>query len=51
MHPEWLYPHSPDRSIAVDTLVREEPDEEEEEEEEGNDDDGDDDVEDDGYSE
>ena len=54
MHPEYVFPHSPDRSIAVDKLVREQPDEEEEEEDEGNDDDDDDDdddMEDDGYSE
>ena len=51
MLPECLDPPSPDRSIAVDKLVREQPDEEEEEEDEGNDDDDDDDVEDDGYSE
>ena len=54
IYPEFLDPADSDRSIAVDVLVRQEPEEEEDEEEDENDrkeDADDDDQDDDGYSE
>ena len=55
MNPEYLDPDSSDRSVAVDILVRQEPDEdeneEEEEEDEGDAKEEDDEESDDGYSE
>jgi hypothetical protein len=55
MRPRYLDPDSCDRPVAVDVLVREEPDEEEDEEEEEEDDDEgddqDDENDDEGYSE
>ena len=54
MHSECLDSDTPDRSVAVDVILRQEPDEEEDEEEEEDDDDGKDDNDDDGdegYSE
>jgi hypothetical protein len=52
MNPEYLDPDSPDRSAAVDILLRQEPDEDENEEKEDEDEGDDDDEEtDDGYSE
>ena len=53
IHPECLDSDPSDRSVAVDVLLRQEPDEEEDEEEDegdGKQDDDDDDT-DDGYSE
>ena len=54
IHPECPDSDPSDRSVAVDVLLRQEPDEEEEEEDEGDgtedDDDDDDDKDDDGYS-
>jgi hypothetical protein len=52
IHPEYLGLDHSDREVAVDVLVRQEPDEEEEEDDgDGEEDDDDDDKEDDGYSE
>jgi hypothetical protein len=53
IHPECPHLEPFDRSVAVDVLLRQEPDEEEDEEEDGGDDkeEDDDDVGDDGYSE
>ncbi len=56
IHPECLDSDPSDRSVAVDVLLRQEPDEEEDEEEEedegdGKQDDDDEDGNDDGYSE
>ena len=52
IRPEYLDPDPPDRWVAANVLVRQEPDEEEEENEgDGNEDDDDDDKDDDGYSE
>ena len=53
IRPEKPGPESTDRSVAVDVLLRQEPDEEEDEEEDENDskEDDDDGDEDDGYSE
>ena len=53
IHPECLGSDPPDRSVAADVLLRQEPDEEEDEDEDegdGKEDDDDDDT-DDGYSE
>jgi hypothetical protein len=49
--PEFLDPKTPDRSLAADVLVREEPDEEEDEEDSEEEDSDDDKEDDDGYSE
>ena len=54
IHPECLDSDPSDRSVAVDVLLRQEPDEEEDEEEDegdGKQDDDDEDGNDDGYSE
>jgi hypothetical protein len=52
IRPEFLGPDHSDRSVAVDVLVREEPDEEEDEEDGGKEDDDDKEEEDnEGYSE
>jgi hypothetical protein len=54
IHPECADSEPPDRSVAADVLLRQEPDEEEDEEEDegdGKEDDNDDDKDDDGYSE
>jgi hypothetical protein len=54
IHPECPDSDPPDRSVAADVFLRQEPDEEEEEEEDdgdGKEDDDDDDKDDDGYSE
>ena len=54
IRPEYLDSDPPNRSVAADVLLREEPDEEEDEEEDegdGKEDDDDDDTADDGYSE
>jgi hypothetical protein len=50
-HPELLDPEAAERSLAIDALVREEPDDDEEEDEVDNDDDDEDDGNSDGYSE
>ena len=52
IHPECPDSTAPDRSVAADVVLRQEPDEEEDEEEDdGKEDDHDDDEDDDGYSE
>lgn len=53
IRPEYLEPEISDWSVAVDVLLRQEPDEEDEEEDEGNgkDDEDDDEENEDGYSE
>ncbi|MGA2648023.1 MAG: hypothetical protein ABSF15_25290 [Candidatus Sulfotelmatobacter sp.] len=55
IHPECSDADSPDRSVAAEALLRQEPDDEEDEEEDEGDGDGkedeDDDEEEDGYSE
>ena len=52
IHPECPDSDPPNRSVAANVLVREEPDEEEDEDEgNGKEDDNDDDEDDDGYSE
>ena len=55
VHLQYLSPDHSDGSVAVDVLLRQEPDEEEEDEEEdegdGKEDEDDDDEDDDGYSE
>jgi len=51
IRPEKSGPESTDRSVAVDVLLRQEPDEEEDEEEDDRKEEDDDDDEGDGYSE
>jgi len=51
IHPEYPDSHPPDRSVAADALLRQEPDEEEDEGDSKGEDDDDDDKDDDGYSE
>ncbi len=54
VHPEYADSDPSDRSVAADTLLRQEPDEKEDEEEDegnGKEDDDDDDKDEDGYSE
>jgi hypothetical protein len=51
IRPEFLGPDHSDRSVAVDVLVREEPDEEEDEEDRGEEEDDDKEEDNEGYSE
>jgi len=51
IHPECFDPDRADSSVAVDVLVREEPDDEEEEEDDGKEEDDEDNEDDEGYSE